>query len=91
MEQNSVYNPLLSSQDVQPDIVKKETLTVSLVKWILKTVMWIVFISWVAFIFFYPAKFVSKLFEKLIEVTNGTVFGITGLHLKLIYCLVFLE
>lgn len=84
MDENSVHQPLLSSQYVEPGYVKKKPLLLSLAKWMLRTVMWVVFISWVAFIFLYPTKSVSELFRKVIGVTNETVFGTTGLHLKLI-------
>ncbi|XP_040989758.1 ferric reduction oxidase 7, chloroplastic-like [Juglans microcarpa x Juglans regia] len=40
--------------------------------------MWDIFIAWVALIFLFPAQFVNQLFEKWIQTTRGTVFGITG-------------
>ncbi|KAF3440643.1 hypothetical protein FNV43_RR18927 [Rhamnella rubrinervis] len=78
MDGNSVHKPLLSSQYVEPGYVERKPLLVSLAKWVLRTVMWAVFISWAAFIFLYPSKSVSELFRKLIGVTNDTVFGTTG-------------
>lgn len=51
-----------------------------LVKWILKTVMWFVFVAWVSIIFLFPAKFVEPLFQKFIKLTssNISVYGVTG-------------
>lgn len=49
-----------------------------MVKWVLKTVMWVVFIAWAALFFFFPANFVSTFYSKFIQLTSGTVFGVTG-------------
>ncbi|KAH7520875.1 hypothetical protein FEM48_Zijuj08G0192100 [Ziziphus jujuba var. spinosa] len=81
MDDNSVQKPLLSTQSVQEPAgydVKKKPLTLFLAKWCLKTLMWVIFVSWAAFIFVYPAKSVTELFRKFTRTTNETIFGITG-------------
>ncbi|XP_035542885.1 ferric reduction oxidase 7, chloroplastic-like isoform X2 [Juglans regia] len=75
MDEQSVEKPLLSRG---ADYVKKTPFYVSWAKWILKFIMWDIFIAWVALIFLFPAQFVNQLFEKWIQTTRGTVFGITG-------------
>ncbi|KAG2675541.1 hypothetical protein I3843_12G009600 [Carya illinoinensis] len=75
MDRQSVKKPLLSRV---ADDVKKTHFYVSLAKWILKFIIWVIFIAWVALIFLFPAQFVNQLFEKYIQTTRGTVFGITG-------------
>ncbi|KDP32466.1 hypothetical protein JCGZ_13391 [Jatropha curcas] len=73
MDEYSAQEPLLSSQGV-----KKTPFFISSVKWILKTLMWVIFMAWVAIIFFYPSKFGNELFEKWIRATDGTLFGLSG-------------
>ena len=65
--------PLLSSA-----YVKKSPFLHSSAKWVLKIVMWGVFIFWVTIIFLFPTKPVNELVVKLIDISRGTVFGITG-------------
>ncbi|KAF5733131.1 putative ferric-chelate reductase [Tripterygium wilfordii] len=72
MDDHSIKEPFFPSQGV-----KKKPPFVSLVKWVLKTVMWAVFVSWVALIFLYPTQFGNDLFEKYVF-TTGTAFGLTG-------------
>ncbi|XP_002519390.2 ferric reduction oxidase 6 isoform X2 [Ricinus communis] len=67
------HEPLLSTYGV-----KKTPLFTSSVKWILKFLMWVIFVSWVAFIFIYPTQFGNELFEKWIHATSGTLFGLSG-------------
>ncbi|KAK9286122.1 hypothetical protein L1049_014503 [Liquidambar formosana] len=78
MDEHSASQPLLSSAGVDPAYAKDTPLLVSSLKWILKTLMWVVFIVWAALIFLYPSEFVNGLYEKWIEATRGTVFGLTG-------------
>ena len=81
MDENSVERPLLLSRSTER--VKKTPLFVSWAKWILKFVIWVIFLAWVALIFFIPAQFVNEAFEKWAQLTSGTVFGITGWYLLL--------
>ena len=81
MDENSVERPLLLSRGTER--VKKTPLFVSWAKWILKFVIWVIFLAWVALIFFIPAQFVNEAFEKWAQLTSGTVFGITGWYLLL--------
>ncbi|KAJ9162747.1 hypothetical protein P3X46_022497 [Hevea brasiliensis] len=73
MDQYSVQEPLLSSQGV-----KKKPLFVSLAKWVLKILIWVIFIAWVVFIFVYPTQLGNEIFEKCIGATKGTPFGLSG-------------
>ena len=65
--------PLLS-----PAYVKKTPIFLSSTKWVLKIVMWVIFIFWATLIFLFPAEPVNELFEKWLQLSSGTVFGITG-------------
>lgn len=76
MDGQSVDEPLLLSRGA--GYVRKTPLFVSWAKWSLKFVIWVVFIAWVALIFLSPAQFVNQVFEKWIQATSGSVFGITG-------------
>ncbi|XP_050273124.1 ferric reduction oxidase 7, chloroplastic-like isoform X1 [Quercus robur] len=76
MDENSVERPLLLSRGAER--VKKTPLFVSWAKWILKFVIWVIFLAWAALIFFIPAQIVNEAFEKWAQLTSGTVFGITG-------------
>lgn len=80
MDEIGVHNPLLlSSQPSRRAFVRKIPLFVTLTKWILKITMWVLFISWVVFIFVFPLGSVQTLFGDWIAATDGTLFGTTGL------------
>lgn len=86
MDEISVHEPLLSSQRVEQSYhVKNKPLIVSLSKWILKTVMWLVFISWVALIFVYPTESMTNLVRNWTDISNDNVFGTTGLPSEAFY------
>jgi hypothetical protein len=87
MDEQSVDTPLLLSRGA--GYVKKTPLFVSWAKWSLKFVIWVVFIAWVAFVFLSPAQFVNQVFEKWIQATRSSVFGITGWSLNLFSPFVF--
>ncbi|XP_031263189.1 ferric reduction oxidase 7, chloroplastic-like [Pistacia vera] len=70
--------PLLQNEGLEAVYVKKTSLFVSSVKWVLKFLMWVLFVAWIALIFVYPSEFGTQLFEKWIQATTGTVFGVTG-------------
>lgn len=76
--------PLLQNGGVEAVYVKKTSLFVSSVKWVLKFVMCVVFVAWIAFIFVYPSELGTQLFEIWIKATTGTVFGVTGWKFKLL-------
>ena len=81
MDENSVEKPLLLSRRGADGVKKTKTpLFVTWVKRALKFVIWVVFIAWAAFIFLLPAQFVNQGFQKWIQLTSGTVFGITGFY-----------
>lgn len=75
MDGNSVQEPFLLSEIS----VKKTSLFVSSVKWILKILMWAIFVVWIGVIFLFPTQFGNGLLEKYIHATNGNPCGITGL------------
>uniref|UniRef100_A0A0D9W5H3 ferric-chelate reductase (NADH) n=1 Tax=Leersia perrieri TaxID=77586 RepID=A0A0D9W5H3_9ORYZ len=50
----------------------------SLVKTVLKFLMWAVFLTWAAAIFFYPTKPVQAALDGLMAATKQSLFGITG-------------
>uniref|UniRef100_A0A7C9EE32 Ferric-chelate reductase (NADH) n=1 Tax=Opuntia streptacantha TaxID=393608 RepID=A0A7C9EE32_OPUST len=76
----SGHVPFLSNDDNATDFEKKTKTPVfmSTAKWVLKGLMWLVFIAWVSLMFFYPLEFVNNLFFKFINATSGNLFGITG-------------
>ncbi|XP_042487431.1 ferric reduction oxidase 7, chloroplastic-like [Macadamia integrifolia] len=76
MREQSVLDPLLSREDVKPGF--KTPFLVSLVKWVLKFIMLVIFVAWVVLIFLYPAEFMQKIYDKWILATDGTIFGISG-------------
>ncbi|KAL5856331.1 hypothetical protein ACOSQ3_003789 [Xanthoceras sorbifolium] len=78
MAEHSVHKPLLQNGDAETFHVKKTPLFVSSVKWLLKFLMWVLCVAWIALIFLYPTELGNKLFEKWTRATSGTVFGITG-------------
>lgn len=64
-----------------PEVEKKTTpsLFKSSAKWVLKSVIWVVFVSWILLMFLYPSDFMTHLVNhNWINATNGTVFGLTG-------------
>ncbi|KAK7246071.1 hypothetical protein RIF29_40929 [Crotalaria pallida] len=83
MEKNSSSvdkNPLLSSERVDDvtDYPMKPSPLVSATKWTLKTLIYVIFIAWAAFIFVFPLESVSKLLGTFLNATIGSPFGITG-------------
>ncbi|XP_043708598.1 ferric reduction oxidase 7, chloroplastic-like [Telopea speciosissima] len=78
MDEQSALQPLLSSEDVKLGYLKKTPFLVPLVKWLLKVVMLVLFVAWVVLIFLFPAEFMQGLYEKGIQATSGTLFGVSG-------------
>lgn len=74
----SAYEPLLSNGRVEHGPSKRMPFACSLAKWVLKSLMWIIFIIWVAAIFFYPTDLVRNLLSQWYQMTENTIFGITG-------------
>ncbi|KAA8545350.1 hypothetical protein F0562_020134 [Nyssa sinensis] len=79
--------PLLSSEVfVDPDYLektnnKKRALTRLLLtsaKWVLKIIMWVIFIAWVVFLYVVPSYSGSNLYDDFVDDTSGTLFGETG-------------
>lgn len=82
MGEYSTNTPLLSSTDTTHfDLEKKSSSFLKLsVKWVLKLLIWVVFISWISLMFFYPSKFVNDVFfNTWVTATKGTFFGLPGL------------
>ncbi|KAL0364938.1 UNVERIFIED_CONTAM: Ferric reduction oxidase 7, chloroplastic [Sesamum angustifolium] len=78
MDVKSGQEPLLSRKEDVVGCGKKRPFWVSSAKVILRVVMWVIFITWAAFIFLYPSDFVTNLYHKWRQATEGTLFGITG-------------
>ncbi|KAI4298874.1 hypothetical protein L6164_032387 [Bauhinia variegata] len=78
MADHTIQSPLLSPVDAETSFANKTPLFVSASKFALKFLIWVIFISWAALIFLFPAESVSDLFRKWIHATSGTPFGITG-------------
>lgn len=74
--------PLLSSEAVDAVYVNNTPgFLVSSLKWILKTLMWVIFIAWVTLIFLFPAQFMNFFYQPWIQYFSNTPFGITGWQL----------
>ncbi|KAL5789502.1 hypothetical protein ACOSQ2_004390 [Xanthoceras sorbifolium] len=78
MAEHSANEPLLQNDVAETVHVKDTPLFVSSLKWVLKIVMWVLLVAWIAFIFLYPTEFGTQLSQKWNRATRGTVFGITG-------------
>lgn len=78
MAELSAHEPLLLNGGAEHGSSKKTALSVCLVKWVLKILMWVLFVSWVVVIFLYPSEFMQGLSRKWILATQGTLFGVSG-------------
>lgn len=71
--------PLLSDGGFHLSNSYKETpVLVSFLKWVLKFVMWVVFLLWVSVIFLFPLEIISKIFSPNFEALTSLPFGIKG-------------
>ena len=59
--------------------LKKTSFFISSAKWIIRAAILMIFIAWATFIFLYPLPVVNDWFEKWMDATKGTIFGLTGL------------
>ncbi|XP_010521417.1 PREDICTED: ferric reduction oxidase 7, chloroplastic-like [Tarenaya hassleriana] len=76
MDEANLNKPLIpSSGDEFP---KESSVLVSSVKWVLKVVMWVIFLSWVVLILLYPGESCAHLVRKWSNSMSGSLFGITG-------------
>jgi len=89
----SAREPLLSNGEVGHGYSKSASFLPALANSVLKSLMWAIFIIWVAVIFFNPTEFVHDFLTKWIKWTRGTIFGITGtaFYLSLIIVRTFLS
>ncbi|KAK9928619.1 hypothetical protein M0R45_025744 [Rubus argutus] len=78
MDNSSIHKPLLPSRGSGHAYVRKTPRFVNLAKWILKIAMGVLFTSWVALLYVFPADFGTKLFEKWVLATRENVFGVAG-------------
>ena len=71
---------LVSSKEDQNGFayINKTSPLLKSTKWVLKSAMWLIFISWVSFLFLVPSDSVKQLYTKLVHATSGTLFGNTG-------------
>ncbi|CAH1444139.1 unnamed protein product [Lactuca virosa] len=79
--EGSPRDPLLLSIKEDPNgfaYINKTSSLLKSTKWVLKSAMWLIFISWVSFLFLVPSDSVKQLYTKLVKATSGTLFGTTG-------------
>ncbi|KAL4583426.1 hypothetical protein LXL04_007998 [Taraxacum kok-saghyz] len=71
---------LVSSKEDQNGFayINKTSPLLKSTKWVLKSAMWLIFISWFSFLFLVPSDSVKQLYTKLVHATSGTPFGNTG-------------
>lgn len=89
MDEHSVHKPLLNG-GVDTVHYKQTPLYVSALKWVLKILMWVIFVAWVALIFLYPSEFGSELTQKFTRATSGTIFGTAGWKIQTTFFLLFI-
>lgn len=70
--------PLLPKEKLSHGSGKTTSFLPSLARLGLKSLMWAIFLVWVAAIFFFPTELVKSLFSKWTKLTEKTVFGLTG-------------
>ncbi|XP_065850781.1 ferric reduction oxidase 7, chloroplastic-like isoform X2 [Euphorbia lathyris] len=64
-------------EDVNNNI-KSSSYFASFAKWFLKSIMWLLFLSWIALFFLVPSDFGAQLYSNWVAATSGSVFGETG-------------
>uniref|UniRef100_A0A1J3IPT1 ferric-chelate reductase (NADH) n=1 Tax=Noccaea caerulescens TaxID=107243 RepID=A0A1J3IPT1_NOCCA len=70
--------PLLSESPKDSSSTSSPSVVVSSLKWILKVVMSVIFVSWVVLLLMYPGNLGDGLVTKWREVSSNTLFGLTG-------------
>ncbi|PKU79997.1 ferric reduction oxidase 6 [Dendrobium catenatum] len=78
MAELSALVPLLADRKLEFDNSNNRPILQTLAKLVVKSLIWVVFIIWVATIFFLPTEFVQKLLSNWIKTTQGSIFGVTG-------------
>ena len=78
MAEKSAYEPLLEKGRKNYDY-EKTPLFLSCMKWVLKIIMWVIFVLWATVLVIYPLELGDQFFLKWIDATSHTLFGITGL------------
>ncbi|KAF3794316.1 Ferric reduction oxidase 7 [Nymphaea thermarum] len=83
MDETSARLPLLpTSGEEGAELHSKATIIFKLcVKYGLKLVMWVIFLTWVAVIYLNPSSFMGKIFDEWTDLTEGTIFGVAGKNL----------
>ncbi|WCJ19116.1 ferric reduction oxidase 7 [Euphorbia peplus] len=74
MDQNHAQELLLSNTNAK----NSNLLIISVVKWVMKIMMWAFFILWIAIIFIYPLESSEAWIEIWINATSSSFLGITG-------------
>ncbi|XP_004230384.1 ferric reduction oxidase 6 [Solanum lycopersicum] len=78
MGELSSQEPLLLKKENEFDSLRKTPFLISSTKLILKVLMWVIFISWAAFIFLLPTKFTNEIFGTIVGATKGSIFRTAG-------------
>ncbi|XP_026389628.1 ferric reduction oxidase 6-like [Papaver somniferum] len=74
----SEHEPLLLNKADEADYAKKVTKFIPFVQWVIKFIIWVIFVAWGTLIVLYPTKFMQGILESMLMATIGTIFGITG-------------
>lgn len=74
----TVREPLLTIGAAKETAERCMPLSLCLLKWALKLLMWGILVAWVALIFIFPSQSLKWVFSSLISATEGTIFGVTG-------------
>ncbi|CAA7027473.1 unnamed protein product [Microthlaspi erraticum] len=72
------YETPLLSESQKESSSSSPSVVVSSLKWILRVVMSVIFVSWVVLLLMYPGKLGDGLVTKWREVSSNTLFGVTG-------------
>ncbi|KAF5184754.1 Ferric reduction oxidase [Thalictrum thalictroides] len=75
--QNVCYNATEKGEVTLTTTMKRRLLLFLVIKWVLKILMWSIFIPWVALCFFFPSKFVQGHIHDPVISTSGVPFGLS--------------
>lgn len=79
MAEISVHDQLPLNEEAGHGYPRMHTFLLASADLALKSLMWALFIIWVAVSFFSAANFMDDILIKWDELTEGTIFGITGI------------
>ncbi|KAI3947465.1 hypothetical protein MKW92_049155 [Papaver armeniacum] len=74
----SEHEPLLLNKADETDYAKKVPKFIPFVQWVIKSIIWVIFVAWGTLIVLYPTEFMQGILKTMLMATIGTIFGITG-------------